>query len=88
MSGETSGLVWTFGSLAVTALLIWAVATPLSVIMKARTTEGREERYRALALACLEGQQGVERRLAEIAVELAATRTHLAEVQRVLADVE
>ena len=88
MSGEVSGLIWTFGSLLSTALLIGAVAWPLTVIMRARVTEGREERYRSLAQSAVDAQQAVEQRLGEISAELTATRTHLAEFQRVLREVE
>lgn len=88
MSGESSGLLWTFGSLLATALLLGVIVWPVSVIMKARIAEGREERYRALAQSGLEAQQAIERRLADISNELAATRAHLAELQRVLHDVE
>ena len=88
MNGEISGLLWTFGSLAATALLIVVVAWPVSVIMRARIAEGREERYRTLAASAIEAQQAIERRLVDIDHELAGMRKHLATVQRVLTEVQ
>jgi hypothetical protein len=88
MSGDVSGMVWTLGSLAATALLIVVVAWPVSVIMRARVAEGREERYRKLAESAIEAQQAADRRLAGIAAELAAMRTHMATLERVLTEVE
>ena len=88
MSGTTSGLLWTFGSLVATGLLILAVAWPVTVIMRARISRDREEGYRTLSQGCLDSQRVVEQRLAEIAGELSATRAQLAEIRRVLTDVE
>ena len=88
MSGEVSGIVWTFGSLLATGLLIAVVAWPMSVIMRARIAQGREERYRSLAQAAVDAQVAADQRLAEITTELASIRTHLADLQRVLREVE
>jgi hypothetical protein len=88
MSGEVSGMLWTFGSLAATALLIVVVAWPVGVIMRARVAAGREERYRKLAESAIEAQQAAGQRLAEIRAELGVMRTHMAALERVLTEVE
>jgi hypothetical protein len=88
MNGEVTGIIWTFGSLLATGLLIAVVAWPMSVIMRARIAEGREERYRSLAQAAVDAQRAADERLAGIATELATIRTHLADLQRVLREVE
>ncbi len=88
MSGDVSGMVWTFGSLAATALLIVVLAWPVSVIMRARVAAGREERYRKLAEAAIMAQQAADLRLAEIAGELGVMRKHMAAMERVLTEVD
>lgn len=83
-----SGMVWTFASMAMAAVLMVIIIWPATAIYRAKAALSREEQYRTLAERAVAAQENAERRLGEVKEELAIVHAQLASLNRVLTEVQ
>lgn len=74
--------------IALVAVVIAVVVWQIAGTWRARMLAGREEAYRKLAEEAAESQQAVQRQLTSTANDLADVRERIAEIERVLKQVE
>ena len=88
LAADSDGMIWSFGSMGFILVCALLVIWPTIAIWRAKSGASRESDYKSIAEKAVTAQQGLERELVEVRIQLNDMSDRVKSVERVLKDVE